>query len=128
MSLSVTGKTASTLLPICLLIVAMVSIQSGASLAKSLFPLVGAEGITMLRLGFGTLILFIIFWLWRMHFSAGSRLTLLIYGLALGSMNYLFYLSLRTLPLSIAVELEFTGPWWSLCSHRADRSTFYGSC
>lgn len=88
MSLSVTGKTASTLLPICLLIVAMVSIQSSASLAKSLFPLVGAEGITMLRLGFGTLILFIIFWLWRMHFSAGSRLTLLIYGLALGSMNF----------------------------------------
>ncbi|WP_367672683.1 threonine/homoserine exporter RhtA [Serratia symbiotica] len=110
MSLSVTGKTASTLLPICLLIVAMVSIQSGASLAKSLFPLVGAEGITTLRLGFGTLILFIIFRPWRMRFAAGSRLPLLIYGLALGSMNYLFYLSLRTLPLGIAVALEFTGP------------------
>ncbi|NIH12481.1 MAG: threonine/homoserine exporter RhtA [Serratia symbiotica] len=104
------GKTASTLLPICLLIVATVSIQSGASLAKSLFPLVGAEGITTLRLGFGTLILFIIFRPWRMRFAAGSRLPLLIYGLALGSMNYLFYLSLRTLPLSIAVALEFTGP------------------
>lgn len=126
MSLSVSGKTASTLLPICLLIVAMVSIQSGASLAKSLFPLVGAEGITTLRLGFGTLILFIIFRPWRMRFAAGSRLPLLIYGLALGSMNYLFYLSLRTLPLGIAVALEFTGPWWSLCSHRADRSTFVG--
>jgi len=84
MSLSATGKTASTLLPICLLSVAMVSIQSGASLAKSLFSLVGAEGITTLRLGFGTLILFIIFRPWRMRFVAGSRLPLLIYGLALG--------------------------------------------
>lgn len=110
MTSSVTGKASSTLLHICLLIIAMVSIQSGASLAKSLFPLVGAEGITTLRLSIGTLILFIIFRPWRMRFAAGSRLPLLVYGLALGAMNYLFYLSLRTLPLGIAVALEFTGP------------------
>lgn len=35
---------------------------------------------------------------------------LLLYGLALGGMNYLFYLSIRTVPLGIAVALEFTGP------------------
>lgn len=110
MSSSVTAKTSSTLIPVCLLIVAMISIQSGASLAKSLFPLVGAEGITTLRLSIGTLILFIIFRPWRMRFSAGNRLPLLIYGLSLGAMNYLFYLSLRTVPLGIAVALEFTGP------------------
>lgn len=110
MSSSVTAKASSALLPICLLIIAMISIQSGASLAKSLFPRVGAEGITTLRLGIGTLILFIIFRPWRMHFAAGSRLPLLIYGLSLGAMNYLFYLSLRTVPLGIAVALEFTGP------------------
>lgn len=110
MTLSATGKASSALLPICLLIIAMVSIQSGASLAKSLFPLVGAEGITTLRLGIGTLILFLIFRPWRMRFAAGSRWPLLVYGLALGAMNYLFYLSLRTLPLGIAVALEFTGP------------------
>ena len=34
------------LVPIALLVVAMTSIQSGASLAKNLFPLVGAEGTT----------------------------------------------------------------------------------
>lgn len=110
MSSSVTAKASSALLPICLLIIAMISIQSGASLAKSLFPLIGAEGITTLRLGIGTLILFIIFRPWRMRFAAGSRLPLLIYGLSLGAMNYLFYLSLRTVPLGIAVALEFTGP------------------
>ncbi|MFC0229365.1 threonine/homoserine exporter RhtA [Serratia aquatilis] len=110
MSSSLTAKASSALIPVCLLIVAMISIQSGASLAKSLFPLVGAEGITTLRLGIGTLILFIIFRPWRMRFAVGSRMPLLIYGLSLGAMNYLFYLSLRTLPLGIAVALEFTGP------------------
>lgn len=44
-------------LPILILLVAMSSIQSGASLAKSLFPLVGAPGVTALRLALGTLIL-----------------------------------------------------------------------
>ncbi|MDT3251351.1 threonine/homoserine exporter RhtA [Serratia sp. root2] len=110
MSASTPAKAPSALLPICLLIIAMVSIQGGASLAKTLFPLVGAEGITTLRLSIGTLILFVIFRPWRMRFAAGSRLPLLVYGLALGAMNYLFYLSLRTLPLGIAVALEFTGP------------------
>ena len=33
-------------LPIVILLVAMASIQGGASLAKSLFPLVGAPGVT----------------------------------------------------------------------------------
>lgn len=41
-------------LPIIILLVAMASIQGGASLAKSLFPLVGAPGVTALRLALGT--------------------------------------------------------------------------
>ncbi len=44
-------------LPIVILLVAMASSQGGASLAKSLFPLVGAPGVTALRLALGTLIL-----------------------------------------------------------------------
>ncbi|GAA3595909.1 MAG: threonine/homoserine exporter RhtA [Gibbsiella quercinecans] len=116
---SVSTNTPATMLPICGLLIAIVSTQVGASLAKSLFPLVGAEGITTLRLSIGTLIMFIIFRPWRMRLSVGNRLPLLIYGLSLGAMNYLFYLSLRTVPLGIAVALEFTGPLTlAMCSSR----------
>ncbi|YCI80514.1 threonine/homoserine exporter RhtA [Enterobacteriaceae bacterium] len=97
-------------LPVVILLVAMVSIQSGASLAKSLFPLIGAPGVTALRLALGTLILAVVFKPWRLRFSKAQRVPLLIYGLALGAMNYLFYLSIQTVPLGIAVALEFTGP------------------
>lgn len=100
----------SVWLSVAVLVVAMISIQGGAALAKSLFPVVGAPGITALRLALGTLILSLVFKPWRLKFNRQQRLPLLIYGLALGSMNFLFYLALRTVPLGIAVALEFTGP------------------
>ncbi|KAA1047254.1 threonine/homoserine exporter RhtA [Pseudocitrobacter sp. 73] len=97
-------------MPVFVLIVSMLSIQSGASLAKSLFPLIGAPGVTALRLALGTLILVIVFKPWRLRFAKEQRLPLLFYGLSLGAMNYMFYLSIQRIPLGIAVALEFTGP------------------
>lgn len=111
MSASPASKNlAPIVMPIAVLLIAMLSLQGGASLAKSLFPVVGATGITALRLGFGTLILCIIFKPWRLRFSREQRLPLLMYGLALGTMNFTFYLAIRTVPLGVAVGLEFTGP------------------
>ncbi|MDR9890531.1 threonine/homoserine exporter RhtA [Pseudenterobacter timonensis] len=104
------SRRASVWLPIAVILIAMLSIQSGASLAKSLFPLIGAPGVTALRIALGTVILVIIFKPWRLRFKKEQRLPLLLYGLSLGAMNYLFYLSLQTIPLGIAVALEFTGP------------------
>ena len=102
---SVSDKS-SVLLPVCLIIIAMISVQSGASLAKLLFPLVGAEGATSLRLGFGTLVLALVYKPWRTPMTPGSILPLLVYGLVLGGMNFLFYQSIKTLPLGIAVALD----------------------
>lgn len=104
------SRTSSVWLPVAIILIAMLSIQSGASLAKSLFPLVGAPGVTALRIVLGTAILVVIFKPWRLRFKKEQRLPLLFYGLSLGAMNYLFYLSIQTIPLGIAVALEFTGP------------------
>ncbi|MER1634106.1 threonine/homoserine exporter RhtA [Enterobacter cloacae] len=104
------SRTSSVWMPVAVILIAMLSIQSGASLAKSLFPLVGAPGVTALRIALGTLILVVIFKPWRLRVKKEQRLSLLFYGLALGAMNYMFYLSIQTIPLGIAVALEFTGP------------------
>lgn len=101
---------APLLFPLGLLIIAMISIQSGASLAKSLFPVVGAQGTTALRLIFASLILLLALRPWRARLTARSLRTVMLYGISLGSMNMLFYMSLQTVPLGIAVALEFTGP------------------
>lgn len=104
------SRKTSVWMPVAVILIAMLSIQSGASLAKSLFPVVGAPGVTALRIALGTLILVVIFKPWRLRFKKEQRLPLLFYGLALGGMNYMFYLSIQTIPLGIAVALEFTGP------------------
>ncbi|EPS5533251.1 threonine/homoserine exporter RhtA [Enterobacter hormaechei] len=103
-------RKSSVWMPVAVILIAMMSIQSGASLAKSLFPLVGAPGVTALRIALGTLILVVVFKPWRLRFKKEQRLPLLFYGLALGGMNYMFYLSIQTIPQGIAVALEFTGP------------------
>lgn len=88
----------------------MICFQTGAVLAKGLFPLVGASGATALRLALATLMLLAVWRPWRMRPSPREARSILIYGLAMGWMNFFFYLSLRSIPLGIAVALEFTGP------------------
>lgn len=97
-------------LAIVTLLIAMLSIQSGASIAKQLFPILGAPGTTALRVCLAALMLGAFFRPWRGGFSRHQLLTVLRYGLALGSMNLMFYLSLERIPLGVAVTLEFSGP------------------
>lgn len=97
-------------LSISLLILAMISIQTGASFAKSLFPLAGAAGTTGLRLIFASLMLLLIWKPWRTTFSPTKLKSLALYGSALGLMNLTFYFALERIPLGLAVTLEFVGP------------------
>ncbi|ODC04400.1 hypothetical protein BFW38_13530 [Terasakiispira papahanaumokuakeensis] len=96
--------------PIGLLLIAMMSIQSGAALAKQLFPLIGANGVTMLRLIMAAIMLWLVLRPWRQMPTRAQWPALLVYGITLGLMNYLFYLSIARIPLGIAVALEFSGP------------------
>jgi inner membrane transporter RhtA len=100
----------SYLLSIILLLVAMGSIQVGASLAKTLFHSIGAPGAVALRTALATLMLAVVLRPWRTRLSSGARSALVVYGVALGTMNFLYYMALRTLPLGITVAFEFTGP------------------
>ena len=98
------------LAPIAVLILAIISIQTGASFAKNLFPIAGAAGTTTLRLFFASLILWAIWRPWRFTFKRSDLKNLCFYGTALGSMNLAFYFSLQRIPLGLAVTLEFIGP------------------
>jgi len=101
---------ASIVLPVCLLLIAMASIQCGASLAKTLFRTVGAPGAVALRTALATIMLVIALRPWRTRLTRASWPSLAMYGVSLGVMNFLYYMSLRTLALGIAVSLEFAGP------------------
>lgn len=92
------------------LFIAMASIQGGASIAKSLFPVLGAIGTTALRVSLAALMLAAFFRPWRGGFNRFQISSILRYGLALGSMNLMFYLALARIPLGVAVTLEFSGP------------------
>ncbi|MBM3771294.1 MAG: EamA family transporter [Acidimicrobiia bacterium] len=95
---------------IVLLLVAMLSFQAGASVAKHLFATIGAPATTALRLTLSALVIVVLQQPWRTLPSRQAWPVILVYGIALGTMNFVFYMALRTVPLGIAVALEFMGP------------------
>ena len=83
----------------------------GTSWAKHwLFPVVGAQGTTAVRVGFSALLVLLLWRPWRWHLSRADARAVMLYGAALGGMNLMFYMSLRTLPFGLAVAIEFAGP------------------
>jgi inner membrane transporter RhtA len=108
--LTIEEKTSPIAVPMTALMVAMVCFQLGAALAKSLFPLVGANGTAALRLAIAALILLAVWRPWRLRFTPAQLRTVIVYGVAMGWMNYFFYLAISYIPLGITMALEFTGP------------------
>ncbi|GGR20407.1 EamA family transporter [Deinococcus ruber] len=101
------------------LLLSVLSVQGGAAIAKGVFPLVGAVGTTGLRIGLSAVILMLIFRPALRQFTSAQWTSVVPYGVVLGAMNLLFYLSLSRLPLGLAVTLEFVGPLLlAVCSSR----------
>ena len=103
-------RRAPRVLPIALLLLAMASFQAGASIAKTMFPLVGPVGMVTVRIVLGTAILAIILKPWRARIAPASRQALVVYGVSLGVMNLCFYAALSRIPLGVTVAVEFSGP------------------
>ncbi len=97
-------------LPVAALLGSLVSLSIGTSFAKSLFPAVGAEGTTLYRLVFATLMLMAFWRPWRRRWVWADAWPLGLYGVTLGVMNLLFYNAIKTIPFGLAIAIEFTGP------------------
>ncbi|MEO5795792.1 MAG: EamA family transporter, partial [Rhodoferax sp.] len=97
-------------IPFLAVLAAVTALAIGTSWAKQLFPLVGAQGTTALRVGFSALLLLILWRPWRWHLSRADAISIACYGTTLGVMNLMFYMAIRTLPFGLAVAIEFAGP------------------
>lgn len=96
--------------PVPAVLGAIVSVQGGAALAKGLFPALGATGTAGLRIGLSALMLLAAFRPPLARLGAAQWRVIVPFGVALGTMNAVFYLALARIPLGLAVTVEFIGP------------------
>ena len=90
---------------------AMVSVQGGASLAKTLFHTLGPSGVALLRTGLAGLLLAAIHRPKIRTFTKLQWLCVLFYGFSTGAMNLVFYFGVQRIPLGLAVTIEYIGPF-----------------
>jgi inner membrane transporter RhtA len=95
---------------VVLIVIAMTSIQLGAAIAKTMFGRVGAIGAVTLRVSVAAILLVAALRPWRTRRTRAQWRLVVVYGLALGAMNALFYAALQTIPLGVAVAIELAGP------------------
>jgi inner membrane transporter RhtA len=93
-----------------LVIASMISLTLGASIAKTLFPLAGPSGTTVIRLGLAAMMLVIVWKPWRRKLTRAELKLILAYGVGLGVMNLTFYEAISRLPIGLAIAIEFLGP------------------
>jgi inner membrane transporter RhtA len=96
--------------PVPAILAGIVSVQAGAALAKGLFPALGPIGTVGLRVVLSAIMLVAAFRPRMRGMTAAQWRAVIPYGLVLGTMNILFYLSLSRIPLGVAVTVEFIGP------------------
>lgn len=112
---SLTQKTSrpalNTLIaPWLLVIIAVISVQIGAAVAKQLFATSGTSGVVFIRTALSALIFYV---LWRPPLHGHTRrayLYMFVYGVLIASMMLTFYAAIARIPLGIAVAVAFAGP------------------
>lgn len=89
---------------------AIVSVQLGAAVAKTRFDEVGSVGAATLRLVIGAVVLALVVRPRVRHWDRARWTAAVLLGLALGGMNVFIYLAFATIPIGVAVTIEFLGP------------------
>jgi inner membrane transporter RhtA len=104
------ANTLAILLPVAAVLAATAAFQVGASLAKALFPVLGAQGTATVRIILGALMMLAVARPWRAWPARASLLPLLGLGLASAGAVLFFYLAIDRLPQGVAIALQFLGP------------------
>ena len=89
---------------------AATSVQFGAALAATLFPLVGPIGTVSLRFLGAAAVLLLLTRPWRARWSRRDLRTVVAFGVVFVAMNVSLYVAVSRLPLATAITLEFLGP------------------
>ena len=96
--------------PIWLVLAGIASVQFGAAVAKHLFDQIEPTAMVWLRLATSSLVLLAVA---RPRLRGRTRadwVTVLAFGVILGTMNWAIYQSFARIPLGLAVTIEFAGP------------------
>lgn len=88
----------------------IVSVQLGAAIAKTRFDEVGSVGAATLRLVIGAVVLALVVRPRVRRWSRPQWLGALALGVALGGMNVCIYVAFASIPIGVAVTIEFLGP------------------
>ena len=88
----------------------MISVQLGAAVAKTRFDDVGSVGAATLRLVIGAVVLALLVRPRVRHWTRAQWLGAVGLGLALGGMNVFIYVAFASIPIGVAVTIEFLGP------------------
>jgi inner membrane transporter RhtA len=101
---------AATLVGVSAVLGSIISINVGAAVAKTIFPLVGAYGVATVRILLAALLLLAMHRPWRRAVPRGVIGILILYGGTLGLMNLFIYQAFARIPIGIATAIEVTGP------------------
>jgi inner membrane transporter RhtA len=96
--------------PVPSVLLAAVSVVTGAAIAKRLFPELGPAGTAGVRIGLSALMLVAAFRPPLGRLTGAQWRAIVPYGIGLGAMNLVFYLAIARVPLGLGVTVEFVGP------------------
>ena len=103
-------SAAESVPPVWLVMLGIISVQTGAGVAKNLFESLPPAAVVWLRLLTSAVLLVLVVRPTLRAHGRGDWLVVAGYGTALALMNFFIYQAFARIPLGIAVTIEYLGP------------------